>query len=183
MLEDKIIQFCAPTLARIKIGSMFGYNYISQEVFKEELCTINRTLNLKGVNVVVLHDNGRRALLYVFRPEMLKKRLMEYGVRELMHDFGYQNCNMAMSLQRLRNRILFCGSFPHEVGIFLGYPVDDVAGFINHCGNNCKACGQWKVYGDVEYAKNLFAKYKRCEKIYMKRFKQDGDIAKLTVCA
>ena len=82
MLEDKIIQFCAPTLARIKIGSMFGYNYISQEVFKEELYTINRTLNLKGVNVVVLQDNGRRALLYVFRPEMLKKRLMEYGVRE-----------------------------------------------------------------------------------------------------
>ena len=41
------------------------------------------------------------------------------------------------------------------MGIFLGYPVDDVAGFINHCGNNCKACGQWKVYGDVEYAKNL----------------------------
>ncbi|ASS37903.1 DUF3793 family protein [Mogibacterium pumilum] len=183
MLEDKIIQFCAPTLARIKIGSMFGYTYASQEVFKEELCTINRTLNRRGVNVVVLQDNGRRALLYVFRPEMLKKRLTECCVMELMHDFGYQNCNMAKALHRLRNRISMCGSFPHEVGIFLGYPVDDVAGFINHCGNNCKVCGQWKVYGDVEYAKNLFAKYKRCERIYMKRFKQNGDIAKLTVCA
>ena len=49
MLEDKIIQFCAPTLARIKIGSMFGYNYISQEVFKEELCTRDAKKTLDGI--------------------------------------------------------------------------------------------------------------------------------------
>lgn len=183
MLEDKVIQFCAPTLARIKIGSMFGYNYCSQEKLKVELAIINNKLNSKGVVVVVLHDNGKRALLYVFRPDMLFIRLSECCVSKLMHDFGYESCDVTGALQRLIYRISICGSFPHEVGIFLGYPVDDVAGFINHCGNNCKACGQWKVYGDVEYAKNLFAKYKRCEKIYMKRFKIDGDIAKLTVCA
>ena len=183
MLEDKIIQFCAPTLARIKTGSMFGYNYLSKESFEEELININQMLNRKGVNVIILNDNGRRALLYVFRPSMLINRLSDCRVISLMHDFGYEDCDVESALHRLKQRLSMCGSFPHEVGIFLGYPVDDVAGFINHCGNNCKACGQWKVYGDVEYAKTLFTKYRRCETIYMKRFKQDGDIAKLTVCA
>ena len=120
MLEDKVIQFCAPTLARLKIGSMFGYNYCSQEKFKDELAIINKKLNHKGVVMVVLHDNGKRALLYVFRPDMLLVRLSECCVSKLMHDFGYKNCDVAGALERLVYRISICGKFPHEVGIFKG---------------------------------------------------------------
>ena len=39
--------------------------------------------------------------------------------------------------------------FPHEIGIFLGYPLADVAGFIRNKGRNCKCIGTWKVYGDA----------------------------------
>lgn len=110
---------------------------------------------------------AKEALYMYFRPDMLFMRLSECCVSKLMHNFGYESCDVTEALQRLIYRISICRSFTTKWYI-LGYPVDDVAGFIDHCGNNCKTCGQWKVYGDVEYAKNLFAKYKRCEKIYMK---------------
>ncbi|KZL90569.1 hypothetical protein CLMAG_43410 [Clostridium magnum DSM 2767] len=48
---------------------------------------------------------------------------------------------------------------PHEIGIFLGYPVDDVAFFIDCPNEKCKMVGYWKVYHDIEEAKNIFKKY------------------------
>ena len=58
------------------------------------------------------------------------------------------------------------GEFPHEVGLFLSYPPEDVKGFIDHRTNNFKCAGLWKVYGDEEKARSLFAKYKKCTEIY-----------------
>ena len=47
------------------------------------------------------------------------------------------------------------GEFPHEVGLFL-----------DHRANDFKCAGLWKVYGDEEKARSLFAKYKKCTEIY-----------------
>lgn len=52
------------------------------------------------------------------------------------------------------------GEFPHEVGLFLSYPPEDVKGFIAHRANDFKCAGLWKVYGNEEKARSLFAKYK-----------------------
>ncbi len=52
--------------------------------------------------------------------------------------------------------------FPHEVGVILGYPVEDVIEFEKHGGQGCKYCGCWKSYCDVEKAKKCQCKYKAC---------------------
>ena len=52
--------------------------------------------------------------------------------------------------------------FPHEVGLFLGYPAADVEGFRRNGGRNCKLCGHWKVYGQVEEARRRFLAFDRC---------------------
>ena len=52
-------------------------------------------------------------------------------------------------------------SFPHEIGLFLGYPAEDVQGFIRNCAAKPKLVGAWKVYGDAEVAKKKFASYKK----------------------
>ena len=53
------------------------------------------------------------------------------------------------------------GSFPHEMGIFLGYPLEDVKGFIEHEGKDYLYQGYWKVYGDVEKCEKMFSVYNR----------------------
>jgi len=52
--------------------------------------------------------------------------------------------------------------FPHEIGLFLGYPVEDVRGFIEQRGKDCKLSGYWKVYGDEQAARRLFHQFDRC---------------------
>ena len=48
------------------------------------------------------------------------------------------------------------------MGLFLGYPPEDVRGFIENRAAGCKLIGCWKVYGDVDAAKEKFASFERC---------------------
>ena len=54
-------------------------------------------------------------------------------------------------------------SFPHELGLLLGYPVEDVLGFIRNEGRNYLYCGYWKVYGDVDAARITFDRYNQAK--------------------
>ena len=53
------------------------------------------------------------------------------------------------------------GDFPHEVGLFLGYPVEDVIGFIENKGKNCLCCGCWKCYSNACAAQKAFDKFRK----------------------
>ncbi|MDR1902212.1 MAG: DUF3793 family protein [Treponema sp.] len=84
--------------------------------------------------------------------------------------FVYLNC--------LKKKLETFQQFPHEIGFFLGYPIDDVLGFVKHKGQNYKLCGYWKVYGNIETAKNNFYCYELCRK-YMSAWLQKGGLSSL----
>jgi hypothetical protein len=71
--------------------------------------------------------------------------------------------------------------FPHEIGLFLGYPPEDVRGFMEHRGCGCKCVGCWKVYGDVQRAAELFARYQQCTDIYLHAWQNGKSIEELAV--
>ena len=76
-------------------------------------------------------------------------------------------------LCRCRSRCLVLvagsGGFPHEVGLFLGYPAEDVEGFRRHGGQGYKYSGLWKVYSDVERAQRCFRQYGCCRRALCRR--------------
>ena len=69
---------------------------------------------------------------------------------------------VARLVQRLRTE----EEFPHEVGLFLSYPPEDVQGFIDHRAMDFKCAGLWKVYGDQQRAQALFDRFRRCTQRY-----------------
>ena len=71
--------------------------------------------------------------------------------------------------------------FPHEVGLFLSYPPEDVKGFIENRAANAKCTGVWKVYGDEWQARQTFAKYKKCTQVYCERWQSGSGLDKLAV--
>ena len=83
----------------------------------------------------------------------------------------------------LHNRLRDYACFPHEIGIFLGYPLDDVVGFIENRGQNCKCCGLWKVYCNESETRKLFDKLEKCTRIYLRVFSEGRTIRQMTVCA
>ena len=85
---------------------------------------------------------------------------------ELLRQAGYGDESCERCVARLVCRFREGKEFPHEVGLFLSYPPEDVKGFIDHRANDFKCAGLWKVYGDEEKARSLFEKYRKCTEIY-----------------
>ena len=122
-----------------------------------------------------------RALIYVFRPTKLQMDLSDARAKTILKAMGYDSFDYKSCLRTLQRRVRSCPEFPHEIGLFLGYPPEDVQGFILHTGNCCKCCGCWKVYGNEEKAVRAFAKYKKCSDIYYSKWLQGTPIHKLII--
>ena len=84
---------------------------------------------------------------------------------------------MAALVRRMRSS----AEFPHEVGLFLSYPPEDVKGFIENHAANAKCTGVWKVYGDEKKARELFARFKKCTEIYCALWEAGSGIEQLAV--
>ena len=65
------------------------------------------------------------------------------------------------------------------MGLFLGYPPEDVAAFCRHRGRDFKVCGCWKVYCDVEGALRCFRRYRRCREALCRRLEEGKALTQL----
>lgn len=181
MSEDMLIRHCSPTLAGIKTGNLFPCDCPCQKTLTKTLRRLNKKLVPRGVRILPLQIRRGRALIYVYRPCALKIDLANPQARRLLLQYGYcpehsDGCVVRL-IQRLQNE----GEFPHEIGLFLSYPPEDVWGFIHNQACRHKKAGFWKVYGDEQAAQLLFDRYALCSKIYSQQWEQGKSIEQLTV--
>lgn len=181
MSEDFLIRHCSPTLAGIKTGSLFSCGCPCKKQLTKDLSGFNRKLAPKGIRVLPLKVSGGRALIYVYRPRSLQSDLADQRARELLLQYGYRPENLNACVMHLIHRLRSEEEFPHEIGLFLSYPPEDVLGFIRNRACNHKCLGCWKVYGNEREAKRLFKKYNRCSKIYVQQWEQGKTLEQLTV--
>jgi len=170
MPEYRLIRHCAPTLAGIKTGSLFLCPCRSEQALLGTLHQWNRLLGPKGLCVLPLRRRQSGALVYVYRPALLGRDLARRDAADLLLRYGYPSFLPARCVARLTRRVRGQESFPHEIGLFLGYPPEDVRGFIEHGGQNCKCEGCWKVYGDAAAAQQTFLLYTACTRLYCDRW-------------
>lgn len=183
MLKNMLIEHCSPALAGIKTANMFSYRFSSVDMLFEELQDVNRELNGKGVYVDILRISEYRVLLYVYRRNRLEQDLLKPGVMEFLRKYGYESNQYGECLTWLKKRFEKSDCFPHEIGLFLDYPLPDVIGFIEQGGKNCKCCGVWKVYSNECETKALFDRFRKCTEVYRKVFARGRTLAQLTVAA
>ena len=181
MSDDLLIRNCSPTLAGIKSGSLFACSYPSQQDLLQYIRRLNKILVPKGVRVVVLRAREGRALIYVFRYNLVKKMLSDDQAAEILKDRGYSQLRVEPCICRLLGRCQDENEFPHEIGLFLGYPPEDVRGFIENKACNQKCTGCWKVYGDPDRAQKTFEKYRRCTHVYCSQYEHGQSMDRLTV--
>ena len=181
MSEDHLIRHCAPTLAGLKSASLFTCDYASKEQMRCCIRQLNRRLAGKGLRIIPLRFSDSKALIYIYRPQKLTADLNTSEAVRLLERSGYCKGSCEQCLAQLIKRVRQQKDFPHEIGLFLGYPPEDVCGFMENRACNCKCVGCWKVYGDVEAAQKKFAQYKKCTQVYCDRWASGTDIERLTV--
>ena len=181
MSDETLIRCCAPTLAGIKTGNLFPYYYTDRETLREEIRAMNRLLVPKGMCLLLLRCTEKSALLYLFRPTVLQEDLKDSVARQVLAQAGYPSCDCGACIRNLIRRFRENGDFPHEIGLFLSYPPEDVKGFIDNHAENYKRMGLWKVYGDEAKAECLFRKFTRCTEDYTRLWQKGRSLAELSV--
>lgn len=176
-----LVRHCSPTLAGMKTGSMVACNYAAKEEMRDAVRRYNKRLATKGLRVLPLCYKGHRALIYIYRPSRLKKDLSAAGAACILSSLGYPENDPERCIVRLVRRMNNSDEFPHEIGLFLGYPPEDVSGFIENRAEGFKCVGSWKVYGDEVLARKTFARYKKCTDAYCAQYAKGKSIERLTV--
>ncbi|HHW94614.1 MAG TPA: DUF3793 family protein [Mogibacterium sp.] len=180
-LSEKIVRHCSPTLAGLKSAGMFS---ITCEDYEDILCEIrnlNKRLGKKGVKIIPLRYTNGRCLLYVFRLSELTCDFEDKCACKLLKESGYKSCKPVECIGKLIKRLNSEEEFPHEIGLFLGYPPEDVCGYIRNKGKCQKCTGHWKVYGDEKSALNKFKSFKQCTHIFCKMISLGIPIEKLAI--
>ena len=181
MSEEILIRQGAPTLAGIKTGSLFPCPCEDREDLLADIRRLNRLLVPKGLCLLPIRFLEGQALLYLYRPAELRRDLQDALASELLRQAGYADESCARCVAQLIRRFRESGEFPHEVGLFLSYPPQDVRGFIENHAVNYKCAGLWKVYGDEALARRLFDKFRKCTDIYCALWRAGSGIDQLAV--
>lgn len=182
MSNESLVRHCSPTLAGLKTGSLFSCVFSGQEELKAFLRQWNTALCPKGLRIIPMRWKGGRALIYVYRPEKLERDLSDEQASHILSQRGYCPGCTGRCVAELMHRLRQQEEFPHEIGLFLGYPPEDVQGFMEN-RRDCKCTGCWKVYGNVAAAQRIFAKYRKCTCVYCKLYAQGRPVERLAVAS
>ena len=181
LLEKRVVEQCAPTLAGLKTGSLFSLRGLSSSDLFAEICELNRKFRSSGRLLIPLKKTDDFTLLYLYRPNCLRRDLQDPHAVRILKRSGYISSDTTHCILRLTRRLREESAFPHEIGLFLGYPPKDVEGFIRdpNCAYACKGC--WKVYSEPAKAEKLFKRYKQCTACYLRRIKEGSSLEQLLV--
>ena len=208
-LEHAVVRHCAPALAGIKPACLFNVPGAFAADANEEpaarldswrraralnarldalVTRTNALLSPAAIHMRVMARRHCGALVLVYRPALLSQALAAPRVSARLREWGYVTSGagwLEAALDRLGKELerrSGCGpdvAFPHEVGFFLGYPYEDVMGFIEHEGRDCLCCGCWKVYAHKEQALALFERYRQCTRDFEALLSQGMGLADL----
>ena len=183
--EAVLVRQCAPTLAGMKPGSIFCFNHSPLEVSRQKVCQWNKQLAPFGLTVQILLErpSSSSVIVFVYRRDRLEQMLSDDAYQSFLAQAGYERTNLDDLLEQLAQRLRTQPEFPHEIGVFLGYPLRDVIGFIENHGRNFTCCGFWKSYGDPAEMQVCFACYRRCIQTYVAMFEQGIPLERLAVPA
>ena len=173
--EMKLAYHTAPSLYGIKASSLMK---IKKDEYNEYLKGRTYTeLSLSGIKIRIVYEDKNSVLVLVYNENLLEKHIDKYEVREYLNLYGYKCCkSVSECLEKLSSRIKNENNFPHEIGIFLGYPIEDVDGFIKNKGKKFKMCGFWKVYSDEEKAERTFRTDRNCRAYLCNKISNGADI-------
>lgn len=177
---EQVLGFhAAPTLRGMKASSLIFFRKSSFGDFERLLASYEPCLSCKGISVYHVSEGAEYVLLLFYRKEAVWHHLRGEKSMQLLERYGYRREDM---LHHLRMRMQMRKTFPHEIGLFLGYPPEDVAGFIKYKGQNFCYSGYWKVYANEEGTRKLFRRYTECSHCFCTELEKGRNFQDL-VCA
>lgn len=178
-LEVKIANQCAPVLAGIKPSNMLVLE-------NKHIRDVVRVLEGTGLFWRCLYAGEEKNIWLLYRKEAMEEIVGGKEQMLFLKEWGYKEDTLERMLIKFSQRFRQYRKdknlpFPHEMGVFLGYPMADVKGFIKYEGKNYLYCGYWKVYENVEERKELFRTYEEIRKVFVEEARKGKNLWQITM--
>ena len=162
-LQDLSLQLalqCAPLLAGLKCSNLLITD-------KNQVRDMKKRLEGSDISFRLWMAKGNRLTWFFFREKSLENYVAQSDVSEYFTKCGYSDLSLNSILSRCayayRQHQEGLAPFPHEMGLLLGYPLEDVEGFVKNQGKNYLYAGYWKVYEKLPEKVKLFKHYERAK--------------------
>ena len=126
--------------------------------------------------IITTHDGGKRVLF--INKKSMEKVLSNKRCVNFLKFVGYSS---DYELNEYMDELVFrlqSEEFPHEIGVFLGYPLKDVLGFMGYGKNELVEIRNWRIYGDKEVSYEVYNNFMR-DKAIMKEMVQTMNMTEL----
>lgn len=157
--ETQFALQCSPFITGLKISNLFAISIL-------QYSKLEYILTVSNYSFKRLYYTKNKVIYLLYDEKKLKEYLRKDIVRKILYKLGYPY-NTHKDIDKLL--VIFKEkyarymekkeAFPHEMGIFLGYPIEDVVGYLKNNGENSACVGYWKVYKNAEEKQNLFREF------------------------
>lgn len=155
-LEFQLALQCAPLIIGIKISNLLMVCGKREDAVQE-------LLEGSDISCFCVMSSPKKTAFLLYRKAELEQCLTDDKVRAVFRKLGYEDFSLDYVLPMFRKRYEAHMNgeqqFPHEMGLLLGYPIEDVVGFMEHSGKEYLYSGYWKVYENVPAKKQIFVRY------------------------
>lgn len=167
---------CAPVLMDIKISNMLIIDLNDKE-------RIMDTFFGAALSFHILYMSDQKVIYLIYDWDKLTDYLYKQENQRLLQSLGYHEYDPIRILTELsiryQSHMQQNSPFPHELGLLLGYPLEDVLGFMINRGRNPLYTGYWKVYDHLEEKLLLFEQYRKAKERVIRLVAQGISIKQL----
>ena len=175
-LETQFILQCASLIAGLKPSNLLIISKGNEK-------NVRRILKGTFLSFLTLARMEDKTTLLIYDPLLLQQYLTRDDVQIFLQELGHQEKDLSELLREVQRRYEAyankTGDFPHELGLLLGYPVEDVRGYIMHKGKNALCTGYWQVYENPVEKKTIFQKYEEAKEKFIRLFSNGTGLKEL----
>lgn len=155
-IEMQLAMQCAPLITGLKLSNLLIVPVENERQVRE-------LIGKSGISYYKMLQTEKKVTFLLFRRKKLEEFLCQKEIRQFFYQQGYSLFQFGQILKTFQIRYATYmkerGEFPHEMGLLLGYPLEDVQGFMENEGKYFLYAGYWKVYENMTEKLKLFRKF------------------------
>lgn len=163
--EELLVYHCAPALCGIKSSNLISVVNKEFPNIDSYIAELNKRYSPKR-EFKILRKTKKTSLILVYTSKKLYNTLFsEENYQFLLKNNYPKEKEISSYLDALVSKISNNKTFPHEIGVFLGYDLDDVIAFEE--GRACLYSGDWKVYSNIDTKIQTFERFTKCKNNFL----------------
>ena len=143
------VELLGPVLMGVKPAEILSFPQTNErhlQMFLKVKDLFSQTNKMLHVDI---ENHGRCRKALFFNPDALEKTISDPKNLRFLQGQGYPRSHDSESHLIHRLSKMEGGNVPDEIGIFLGYPLKDVIGFMGHPALKLTKIDGWRIYGDA----------------------------------